>query len=365
VRPRFTALAAGIVAAACLVSVGLALRLGSSAEQVQRLVGAPVPRVVPTEDASPAPELEGITAWINSPPLTMESLRGKVVLIDFWTYTCVNCRRTFPFLRRLHDVYKDDGLVVIGVHSPEFDFEKQHANVARAVRDLRVTWPVAEDPEMATWQAYGNEYWPADYLVDRQGRLRLYHFGEGGEGHIEDGVRRLLDEGGSAGLDRVGEVPTDERPGAGITPELYLGARRGAPYLAAPGTVDEGSRVRRTDRGDRRDQVYLTGEFSGGLEHLQAERGALIDLRVRARDVYTTVAPGPAPGVIEVLLDGAPVPRARRGRHVRQLADGRTVVDVDADDLRHLLTGRSVVESRLRLVVLDQPVRLFTFTFGA
>lgn len=364
-RPRLTALAAGIVAAACLVSVGLALRLGSSAGQVQRLLGTTAPRVVPTEDASPAPELEGITAWINSPPLTMESLRGRVTLIDFWTYSCINCRRTFPFLRRLHEAYADDGLVVIGVHSPEFDFEKRHDNVARAVRELRVTWPVAEDPEMATWQAYGNEYWPADYLVDRQGRLRLYHFGEGGEGHIEDGVRRLLAEGGSAGLERVGEVPTDERPGAGITPELYLGARRGAPYLAAPGTVEDGERVRRTDRGDRRDQVYLKGEFTGGLEHLQAARGAVIDLRFRARDVYTTVAPGSRAALVEVLLDGAPVPRARRGQHVREIADGRTVVDVDADDLRHLLTGRSVGDGRLRLVVLSEPVRFFTFTFGA
>ena len=137
------------------------------------------------------PSVTAAKGWINSPPLTRADLAGKVVLYDFWTYSCINCQRTLPHLKALYDRYKGDGLVIIGVHSPEFDFEKDHDNVARAVEHYGVTWPVALDDDMAIWNAFGNQYWPAEYLTDRQGRLRQVRFGEGDYDSKEDDVRTL------------------------------------------------------------------------------------------------------------------------------------------------------------------------------
>ncbi|MGZ6791817.1 MAG: redoxin family protein, partial [Mycobacteriales bacterium] len=221
-NPRRAALAAALVTVLAVVAVVAAL----SADRGKVLArAAGDTRLLSVDKAPAAPELQGITDFDNTPPLTLASLRGKVVLVDFWTYTCINCRRTFPFLRALAKAYPD--VVVLGVHSPEFGFEKSHANVARAVKELGVTWPVAEDPEMATWQAFDNQYWPADYLVDRQGRIRYAHFGEGDEKGTEDAVRALLDEGGTAPAARIGDVPSEGSPGgpgSDLTPETYFGA---------------------------------------------------------------------------------------------------------------------------------------------
>lgn len=374
-RPRLLAVAAAIVAALAIAGVVAALRTGRTPEQVARVIGAPssvaTPTVGPTTTADPAPELDGITAWHNTEPLTLNALRGKVVLVDFWTYSCINCRRTFPLLRALQQRYAAAGLVIIGVHSPEFGFEKSHAAVTRAVRDLDVTWPVAEDPERATWAAYGNEYWPADYLVDRAGRLRTHHVGEGGAGVLEDAVRRLLAEGGDPGQGLVGSPPASERPptpAQKVTPELYLGADRGQGSIAGAGPVDVDQRVRRADRPGGRDTVSLTGEFRGAEEWVEAAVGATVELRFRGRDVYVTAqpaAPGTAPAaLLEVRLDGKPVPPTRRGRDLVAGPDGSTVTRLGTDDLRHLLTGADVADGTLSLTVRGAPARLYTLTFG-
>ena len=143
-------------------------------------------------DHGPAPEFVGIEQWLNSPPLTMESLRGKVVLLDFWTYSCINCLRTLPHVNRWAEQYRDQGLVVIGIHTPEFAFERSTSNLQTAMRRFGVKHPVAQDNRYATWKAYGNQYWPAEYLIDRRGHIVRKHFGEGGYAQTEEAIRALL-----------------------------------------------------------------------------------------------------------------------------------------------------------------------------
>jgi thiol-disulfide isomerase/thioredoxin len=144
--------------------------------------------------ASAAPEFSGIERWLNSPPLSMGALRGKVVLLDFWTYTCINCIRTLPHVKSWHEKYKDKGLVVVGVHTPEYPFERSTANVQAAIKRFGIAYPVAQDNRYATWQAYDNQYWPAVYLIDRQGRIAYTHFGEGAYEQTEARIRALLDQ---------------------------------------------------------------------------------------------------------------------------------------------------------------------------
>lgn len=344
----------GVVSAVVIVgSVAVALTVGP--DRAARIVrGAPADVVAP-EDAEPAPELVGITEWVNSPPLTMAALRGRVVLLDVWTYSCINCRRTFPFLRALHETYAARGLTVIGIHSPEFDFEKSPENVERAVRSLDVTWPVAMDPDKRMWDALKNSYWPADYVVDTNGLIRARHIGEGDEREIEDAIRSLLPDPGPA------RAVVSERGDFGrLTPERYLGYQRG-------GLVPADTTQTRSDPLGEPDRVALTGTFTGALEWVSAAApGATVTLDYTARDVYAVMAPpagSVAPQRVEVLLGDAPVPADRRGRDV--VADGgRTYVVVAADDLYHLLTGPRPGRDRVSLRAAGPGVRWFTFSFG-
>ena len=161
----------------------------SAAANADRRVGGAVGNL--------APEFGGIEAWINGGPLTMEELRGKVVLIDFWTYTCINCIHTYPFLKEMHAKYADDGLVIVGVHSPEFEFEKSYDNVVEATQKDELVWTMAQDNDFITWRRYNNRYWPAEYLIDKDGVVRYTHFGEGAYAETEEVIRELLAENGS------------------------------------------------------------------------------------------------------------------------------------------------------------------------
>ena len=175
----------------------------------------PTPEPTPTFDSSKlgpqAAEITRIDAWINSDPLKISDLRGQVVLIDFWTYTCVNCVRTLPYLREWHAKYADHGLVMIGVHTPEFEFEKDFANVKKAVEDFEIEWAVALDNDYGTWRAYENRYWPAKYLIDQNGVVRYTHFGEGAYAETEETIRRLLEESGSDLSQVAIDLPEDQR----------------------------------------------------------------------------------------------------------------------------------------------------------
>jgi thiol-disulfide isomerase/thioredoxin len=352
VKPRSAALAAALVTVLAVVGVVAALSVDRGG-----VVPAGSAKLLAAADAPPAPELQGISAFDNTAPLTLAGLRGRVVLVDFWTYTCINCRRTFPFLRALSRTYQE--LTVLGVHSPEFGFEKKHANVARAVKELDVTWPVAEDPEMVTWRAFQNQYWPADYLVDRQGRVRYFHAGEGSEDEIEQAVRDLLDEGGTAGPDRVGDATRSSAGDGDLTPETYFGSARASYPAGAPPV---GRTVTRHDGQRGRDELSLEGPVTAAEEWLQLEAGGSVSQRFHARDVYATSSPGAGTVVLDVTLDGKPVPVGRRGPSLT-VEGGRTVAVLGKQDLLHLVTGSAVEDATLTLTARG-PARLFTFTYG-
>lgn len=181
-----------------------------------------------TGEATPAPELAGISHWINSDPLTLNKLRGEVVLVDFWTYSCINCIRTQPFLNSWYDRYHDDGFEIVGVHAPEFGFEKVPENVEKAVQDAGIKYPVALDNDFATWNAYHNKYWPAKYLIDKDGNIVWSHFGEGGYDEAEQRIRELLNADGDRAEDVAGERGADQR-----SPETYLGADRASGFVGS------------------------------------------------------------------------------------------------------------------------------------
>ena len=212
-----------LVAAVGLIGAVVALHPASSDQTSPASGPGATPTAVLAEpDRVAAPDFTGIDGWLNSGPLSIGGLRGKVVLVDFWTFSCVNCTRTIPHLQALDATYHANGLQIVGVHSPEFDFEKSRDNVAAAVVRLGVTWPVALDSVMATWNAYGNQYWPAEYLVDQQGRVAYVHFGEGDYDTTAAAVRALL---------HAAATPAPQASAAGsvgaITPELYAGSDRG------------------------------------------------------------------------------------------------------------------------------------------
>jgi len=250
-------------------------------------------------DYGKAPEIIGITNWINSPPLSIMQLQGKVVLIDFWTYSCINCLRTLPYLEKWYADYKNNGLVIIGVHTPEFEFEKNSKNVAEASSRLGVLYPVAQDNDYKTWQAYHNNYWPAHYLIDQQGHVRMIHFGEGGYMETENAIRQLL---GMAPL-HMEESKVSKRP---ITPETYLGTDRGRSYTDENGIKSDVSAEYNYTGSLKNDQVGLKGKWKVESEFILSESNeSYLDLNFLARRVYLVLS-GSSDTPIEITLDGKP-----------------------------------------------------------
>ncbi|NNM43283.1 MAG: cytochrome c biogenesis protein DipZ [Chlamydiae bacterium] len=244
-----------------------------------------------------APELVGIVGWINSTPLSLEDLKGKVVLIDFWTYSCINCLRTLPFLEKWDDNYRDKGLVIIGIHTPEFAFEKDRANVEKAVQTLGIQYPVALDNNYETWQAYHNQYWPAHYLIDQNGNLRMIHFGEGAYGETENAIRSLLGLSTLVMQDR--KETTHE-----LTPETYLGLERAHSYTSQisikPNKVAQYSYKTPLEN----DQVGLRGLWSVENEFILSEGDdSFLDLNFLAKQVYLVLS-GVTTTPLQVYMDG-------------------------------------------------------------
>jgi thiol-disulfide isomerase/thioredoxin len=309
-------------------------------------------QVAAVSDRPEAPDFTGIDGWLNSPPLTLADLRGKVVLIDFWTFSCVNCVRTIPHLKILYDDYKNDGFTIVGVHSPEFDFEKVPANVAAAVTRLGITWPVAIDSQMATWNAYQNEYWPAEYLLDQQGRIAYKSFGEGDYAQTDAAVAQLL-KVTTAPLPASTPVPDN------TTPELYAGSERG--QLADNENYgNPGTPTAYPDPGppQEQDAIQVTGTWTDEGEYLQADTTGHVRLNFTADSVYIVAGtPGPSLSV-SVQLDGKTVSSANSGPALSN--SGFTVT---RQDLFQLLSG---VSSGYHLIDLTVPAgfRIYTFTFG-
>jgi cytochrome c biogenesis protein CcdA/thiol-disulfide isomerase/thioredoxin len=316
------------------------------------------------------PSLKGATAWLNSPPLSAEQLRGKVVLVDFWTYSCINCLRALPYVREWYAKYKDHGLIVIGVHAPEFAFEKDEGNVRRAVADLHVAYPVALDNNYAIWQGFSNEYWPAHYFIDAQGLIRAHHFGEGDYAESENTIRQLLSE---AGYRDLPPAATDAAHGAGVqaaadaahnrSPETYIGYRRAENFSSAGGIAQDRPKNYSVPRSISLNQWGLDGSWSVDAEKavLQAVPGK-IQFRFFARDLHLVLGPGPSskPVRFRVLLDGA-APKTSHGADID--ADGQGAV---TEQRLYQLIRQSgdVQEHEFSIEFLDPAVQAYAFTFG-
>jgi cytochrome c biogenesis protein CcdA/thiol-disulfide isomerase/thioredoxin len=307
-----------------------------------------------------APDFTGTQEWFNTPDgegLSMDDLRGKVVLIDFWTYTCINCIRTLPYLEAWQQRYGDKGFTVVGVHSPEFPFEKDAGNVAASIRQNHLTYPVVQDNDLATWDAWGNQYWPADYLVDAQGNVRDAHFGEGDYDHTEQAIRSLLREAGHSELG-AGARASAQAPSAGsITPETYLGAARARGWVNGPihpGDQSFGAAPAALEA----DQFAYSGNWGITEEDATAGTGARIDLQFNARRVFLVLGSPDRARSVQVLLDGRPIPANLAGADVRH---GRATIQ--AQRLYRLVDLSAVAEHRLSLI-LDPGISGYAFTFG-
>ena len=307
-----------------------------------------------------APDFAEVTRWLNTPggrPLSLRgSLRGRVVLIDFWTYTCINCLRTLPYLRAWDAAYRRAGLTIVGVHTPEFPFERSTANVARAVRADHLRYPVAQDNDYGTWSAYGNQFWPASYLVDARGRVRYTHFGEGGDTTTERAIRSLLAERGTSmrAAPVAGRVRA-QRPSPGQrTPETYLGADRAERFRNGPivlGARDFGP----VDVALRPDELAYRGAWRIGHDSATALGRAGVALRFESRRVFLVLG---GRGAVRVALDGRPIPPAAAGADVRGGA-----VRVRGQRLYRLVDLPRVEEHTLQLRFAPG-VAGYAFTFG-
>jgi cytochrome c biogenesis protein CcdA/thiol-disulfide isomerase/thioredoxin len=313
----------------------------SGTHQLQR-VGSVTGSTLP--DYGPARPFLAISHWLNTPgdrPLTIEGLRGKVVLIDFWTYSCINCIRTLPYLESWYRTYARDGLVIVGVHTPEFAFEHVLSNVRENARQLGVRYPIALDNEYATWDAYQNQYWPAEYLIDRRGRIRHVHFGEGEYDRTEAAIRELLAEPGMT-LPKALALP-DRTPYGPITPESYLGYGRLERYAGSP--IRE-NRFAAYDLPHTLGQNELAygGRWSVQNERVVAGRGATLRLSFRARKVHLVLG---GHGLVRAFVDGKP----------------ERVVRVTEDRL-YTLVERPRITSGLLELRFTPGLQAYAFTFG-
>jgi cytochrome c biogenesis protein CcdA/thiol-disulfide isomerase/thioredoxin len=291
-------------------------------------------------DYGPAPDFGGISRWFNSRPLTMAQLRGKVVLIDFWTYSCINCLRTLPHLEAWDRMYRSKGLVIVGVHTPEFAFESVPSNVGGAVKRLGVRYPVALDPNYDTWNRYGNQYWPAEYLIDRQGNIRRAHFGEGSYNETEGAIRTLLGEKpASPASDRL----PDPTPSGPLTPETYLGYARIDRFTGSKLYPDKEHAYAFPPALGKDDWAY-DGRWRVGAQRALAGEGAALRLRYYARKVYIVLG---GHGTVQVLVDGKP----------------RQTIPVTQDKLYTVVDENEIHEALLELR-FTPGVQAYSFTFG-
>jgi thiol-disulfide isomerase/thioredoxin len=313
--------------------------------------------------------LDGATEWLNSAPLTMAALRGKVVLVDFWTYSCINWRREFPYVRAWHEKYRAQGLVVIGVHSPEFAFEQRADNVRRAVKDLGVNYPVAVDSEHMIWRGFDNAYWPALYFIDAKGQLRSHHFGEGGYAQSERIIQQLLREAGATGVstDLVSVDAQGAEAAADWTnlesPENYVGYARTRHFASPGGSAPDKRRVYAVPPKLAADHWALAGEWTLGPEAITSNgAGGRIVYRFHARDLHLVMGPAVrgAPVRFRVLVDGKP-PGAARGSDV----DAQGYGTLDQQRMYQLIRQPGpITERSFEIEFLEPGAQAFSFSFG-
>ncbi|MCF2151428.1 thioredoxin family protein [Desmonostoc muscorum LEGE 12446] len=313
------------------------------------------------------PSLVGAIAWLNSQPLTVDELRGKVVLINFWTYTCINWLRQLPYVRAWAEKYKDQGLVVIGIHTPEFEFEKNIDNVRRALTEMKIDYPIAVDNDYAVWRAFGNHYWPALYFIDTQGRIRHHQFGEGEYEQSERVIQRLLSESGTG---RVGQeiVEVDAR-GFEVaadwnnlkSPENYLGYERTENFASPNGAVLNKPRLYSAPAQLQLNQWALSGDWTITRQAIVLNKsGGRIAYRFHARDLHLVMGPRGTPVRFRVLVDGQPVVAAR-GLDVDVRGEGTATEQRLYQLVRQ---PKPISDQQFEIEFLDSGVEAFAFTFG-
>lgn len=344
-----------------------------------------------------APEFRGIDGWINAGPLTLQTLRGRVVLVDFWTYSCVNCIRTFPYLRDWHRKYSDLGLVIVGVHTPEFEFEKRRENVEDAARIHGLEYPIAQDNDYATWNNYGNNSWPAKYLIDQHGDIRYHHFGEGAYAETEEKIRELLAETGiSVEYIETNSDPDpefDDRayaadPARRLTRELYAGYERNqtlpsSAFASLYGTTpayimheeyyqQKDADIFYQDLGEHLNHfIFLQGLWRNGPQSLTHARTTVafedyIAIKFYANSVNAVMSPEGGPGVrVRVTLDGEPLGRSPAGDDISFDADGESYVLVDQSRMYSLVKQPEFSDHELKLSADSAEFSFFAFSFGA
>jgi thiol-disulfide isomerase/thioredoxin len=355
-------LLAAILAGAIGIPIEILAQDKSAARQT-----APAAVRLPIEGELPS--LGGATGWLNSPPLTAAGLRGKVVLIDVWTYTCINWLRTLPYVRAWGEKYKKQGLVVIGVHTPEFAFEKNVDNVRRAAKDMRVDYPIAIDSDYAIWRALNNEYWPALYLVDAQGRIRHHQFGEGEYDRSEKIIQQLLAEAGIGGIDpklvsvdaRGAEAGADW--GSLKSPENYVGYERTENFASPGGAVLDKRRVYAVPAQLKLNHWALSGDWTVGKQAIVLNQAnGRIAYRFHARDLHLVVGPAARGSSVRfrVLIDGKP-PGAAHGVDVDDKGNGT----VSEQRLYQLIRqAKPIAERQFEIEFLDSGAEAYAFTFG-
>lgn len=291
-----------------------------------------------------APELIYGGEWFNSDPLLIENLRGKVVLVDFWTYTCINCIRTLPYLRDWHEKYSDDGLVIIGVHTPEFEFEKSAQNLSEAISDYELKYPIVQDNDYATWRAYSNRYWPAKYLIDKEGQIVYTHFGEGAYDETEEIIQKLLMQTGSIVNESIDNKDYDV---FSKTPELYLGLSR-LEHFSSVQRPGVGKKTYSVERVSPSTFAY-EGEWSLSEEYANPSEGSKLYLNFFAKNVFLVMrTKDGSEGTIDVLLDG----------------EKTKTITVTKDRLYDILDMETPDSHLLELIFNSSNIEVFAFTFG-
>ncbi len=299
-----------------------------------------------------APELAGISGWINSPPLNISGLKGKVVLTDFWTYTCINCIRTLPYLNSWHEKYHDKGLVIIGVHTPEFEFEKNYNNVKVAVDQYGIKYAVAQDNDYATWRAFNNKYWPRKYLIDKDGNIRYDHIGEGGYAETEEAIQQLLREINPLLSENMTNITVSTDFSGIATPELYLGYEFARAPLGNAEGFSPGNVVNYVPTNITSGNViYLSGKWKNEADYIEAVENANLFLVYKAKNV-NIVAGGNSS--INILVDDRPA-------NGTDLANGAMVID--EYKLYNIIAG-SNYNTHVLEIDASPGFRLYTFTFG-
>ena len=279
-----------------------------------------------------APELIPGGIWFNSDPLSLEQLKGKVVIVDFWTYSCINCQRTMPYLRKWWEAYNNKGLVIIGVHSPEFEFEKSEKNLAQAIKDFKLPYPIMQDNDFATWKAYNNHYWPAKYIIDKEGHIRYTHFGEGGYDETEKVIQDLLKESGAK--DVTSEINNPTYQVQTKTQETYLGSAR----------------------NPSKSGFTLAGDWNVMKEYASPQKGATLTLNFDSKEVFLVMRTKSTPAKVKVYLDDK--------MQNFGIDNINGVVTIEKDRLYKLINLSVPGPHVLRLEFEDDNAELFAFTFG-